>query len=90
MKELKERGLIGKYYLEKANGKPIDPEAKYFILRYDDKGNDPIHISACQKALAVYANEIRNHLPVLANDLDNELLKYSETLKQETNSASRG
>ena len=56
MKELKERGLIGKYYLEKANGKPIDPEAKYFILRYDDKGNDPIHISACQKALAVYAN----------------------------------
>lgn len=31
-------GLYPKYVVRKANNEPLDPEAKYFVLRYD---NDP-------------------------------------------------
>ncbi len=29
------RGFYKKYKIEKTDGSPIDPEAKYFVLRYD-------------------------------------------------------
>lgn len=34
------KGLFGKYIIQKANGEPIDPEAKYFVLRYDKASKD--------------------------------------------------
>lgn len=67
--DLKNKGLISKYIIQKANGKPLDTRAKYFVLRYDNFGSDPIHLKACQKALKTYANEIKDHLPLLAKDL---------------------
>lgn len=30
-----EKGLFGKYKIEKANGTPLDENARYFVLRYD-------------------------------------------------------
>ena len=69
---LKKVGLIPKYLIQKTNGNPIDPGAKYFAMRYDNNGSDPVHLRACQKALLVYAHEIKNHLPLLSKDLLNE------------------
>jgi len=47
----------------------IDEKAKYFVLRYDDFGDDPKHIRACKIALLVYAKLIENHLPLLSKYL---------------------
>lgn len=63
-----ETGLIDKYVISKKNGKPLDPTAKYFVLRLDD-GGEPNHVSACRKAVLAYANEIKDFLPKLSNDL---------------------
>lgn len=43
-------GLFRKYVIRKANGKPIDPQAMYFVLRID---TDPV----ARKALWEYARE---------------------------------
>ena len=66
---LKKKGLIHKYNITKTSGLPIDEKAKYFVLRYDDFGDDPKHIRACKIALLVYAELIENHLPLLSKDL---------------------
>jgi len=52
MESYKKGGLINKYEIKKTNGNPIDPEAKYFILRYD---KDPHAIQALKK----YAESVR-------------------------------
>lgn len=67
--ELKKHGLLPRYQITKSNGKPIDSKAMYFVLRYDNDGSDQTHIKACQKALAVYAEEIKGHLPALSKEL---------------------
>ncbi len=71
--DLKHKGLYQRYQIIKTSGKPVDKMAKYFVLRYDNHGGDPVHIAACQKALSVYAEEIKNHLPLLSHDLKHEL-----------------
>ena len=63
------KGLHQKYIVSKANGKPVDPRAEYFVMRLDEHGSDPKHIQACRKAVLKYAFEIREHLPQLSNDL---------------------
>ncbi len=41
-------GLFSKYKIEKTDGSAIDPEAKYFVLRYDTD-------SSARVALVMYA-----------------------------------
>lgn len=72
------KGLYQKYVISKTDGTPVDEKAKYFVLRYDPYGDDPIHIEACRKALGVYAMEIKDHIPSLAMDLIEELSKLEE------------
>lgn len=60
-------GLRQKYIITKVSGKPIDPKAKYFVLRYDE---DP-HAVAAIKA---YIKSIRKENPELARDLKLELI----------------
>ena len=62
-------GLHARYHVEKTDGTPIDPRAEYFLLRVDEFGKDPKHISACRKAVLMYAEEIKEHLPELSKDL---------------------
>lgn len=62
-------GLHQRYCVEKTNGERTDPRAEYFVMRLDKFGKDPIHIAACRKAVLVYANEIKDHLPKLSQDL---------------------
>jgi len=62
-------GLHLRYIVTKANGKQVDPEAEYFVLRLDLKGDDKDHIFACRKAIQVYADHINEAIPELAADL---------------------
>ena len=66
----KEGGLRDKYIISKINGKPIDPEAEYFVLRYDVD-------SHARKALQVYADSVRDDNPELADDIINALSRTS-------------
>jgi len=75
--------VIGKIYvgddffgnaIYKPELKEVDKNAEYFVLRLDDNSKDKIHLEACRKAILVYAEEIKNHLPELSKDLTN---KYS-------------
>jgi hypothetical protein len=53
---------FNKYIITKSNGNPIDPEALYFVLRYD---RDP----HARVALAAYAQSVRTDNPQLADEL---------------------
>jgi hypothetical protein len=53
--------------------KPVDEGSEYFVLRLD-KGGDPQNVEACRKTILTYANEIKDYLPELSNDL---IEKYS-------------
>lgn len=57
-------GWKKKYIIEKASGKPLDPKAKYFVLRYDAKG-DPF----ARAAMRAYAVNVRRVNPRLADDI---------------------
>jgi hypothetical protein len=59
----KHNGLYRKYQIAKADGSPLDPEARYFPLRYD--GTDP----NAELALQVYAASVRAYNPKLADDI---------------------
>lgn len=61
------RGLYPKFDIAHADGRPIDPSARYIVLRYD---NDP----AAQTALLVYAYHIQEKNPQFANELQVEVL----------------
>lgn len=62
-------GLFRKYHITKADGRPIDPDAEYFVLRLDSGGSDQQHVNACRRAVLLYAECIQSHLPRLADDL---------------------
>lgn len=62
-------GLYQRYIVEKVSGEPVGDNAEYFVLRLDKYGDDQIHIAACRKAIMTYADEIKDHLPKLSNDL---------------------
>jgi hypothetical protein len=70
MKNQKERtGLYSKYFMEKSNGDPMDPNAEYFPLRVDDGASDSEDLKACRAAIHKYAEVIENTKPQLAADL---------------------
>ena len=47
----------------------VEKGSEYFVLRLDDGGGDPKHIEACRKAVLVYAEQIKDHIPQLSEDL---------------------
>lgn len=62
-------GLHRRYFIQKADGSPVSPEAEYFVLRLDSGCKDARHRDACLKAILVYAAEIKDHMPELAKDI---------------------
>jgi len=76
---MKNKGLFGKYIIQKSDGSPVDEGAEYFVLRLNGDG-DLKHIEACKKAILVYAEEIKDHLPLLSKDL---LTKYRFSSKEQ-------
>ena len=67
--EIRKKGLFDKYVISRTDGKKIDSSNKYFLLKLEGLG-DKKHIAACRKAILVYAEEIRDHLPELAKELN--------------------
>ncbi len=65
----KNEGLKSKYLIQKTSGKPINPNAKYFVLRYDEEQKDENFLRASRKALSVFADEIEDTVPELAIDI---------------------
>lgn len=69
----RERGLYGKYQISRADGKPIDEGALFFVIRYDAKeaivGDKMEEGFTALLALRTYANAIRPTHPQLATDL---------------------
>lgn len=63
-KKTDQKGLYGKYIIHKADGSPVDPKAKYFVLRLD---KDP----HAQKAELAYYDSILHENPKLAIDIIN-------------------
>lgn len=59
-----------KYHIEKADGSPCDPNAKYFVLRFD---KDPY----ARIALSAYAKAIQVVDPEFAEDIG-RILKETE------------
>lgn len=70
------KGLYNKYIIQKTSGKPIDPDARFIVLRID--GGQ--YLNACRAGVAAFAEAVREHNPTLANDLQNELLKKRSSL----------
>lgn len=64
----KNKGLINKYIIRRVDGTPINPDNHYFVLKYEGDGDEK-HINACRKALRVYAEEVRDFLPELSEEL---------------------
>ncbi len=62
-------GYNNSYWPPKPTFKDVDKGSEYFVLRLDDGGSDPKHIAACRKAVLTYAEEIKDHLPKLSQDL---------------------
>jgi hypothetical protein len=73
MKNVDELGLIQKYNITKTDGSLVDPNARYFVLRYDPHQKDPVHAEASRKALRVYAEEVAASMPKLSFEILSEL-----------------
>lgn len=69
------KGLHIRYNVSKPDGSPVDESAEYFVLRLDDETKDKLHLVACRKAIKTYAEEIRDHLPELAEDIIKRYVK---------------
>jgi len=70
-KQINKKGLFQKYILTRTDGKPIDPEDEYFVLKVKGKGNS-VRIEACRRAVITYAMNISPFLPQLSTDLLNK------------------
>lgn len=63
------KGLFNKFMITRTDGKPVNPEAEYFVLRLDNKQSHLEHLQASLKALNAYANAIAESNPVLAKEI---------------------
>lgn len=68
---MSERGIYGKYIIQKADGSRLDPEACYFVLRLDTD-------RAARIAMAQYARSCRKENPTLADDIERCLEELSK------------
>ena len=65
------RGLYDKYIIQKANGKPLDPNFYAIVLRIDGGR----YLNACRAGVAAFGEAIRGENPKLADDIRAKLLE---------------
>lgn len=63
------KGLYQKYIVTKTNGKPLDPEAEFIVLRID--GGQ--YVDACRVGAAAFAEAVRPLNEILAHDIRRRL-----------------
>ena len=66
------KGLYQKYIIKKANGKPLDPNFEAIVLRID--GGQ--YVDACRAGAFAFAQSVKKHNPLLADDIKNKLREY--------------
>lgn len=59
---VEQQGILNKYIVTKTDGSPVDPNARYFVLRIDTD-------EAARSAALTYATAIEAADPVLADQL---------------------
>lgn len=64
-----QRGLYEKYIIKKASGKPLGEDFYAIVLRID--GGRYVH--ACRAGVAAFAEAVRPHNAILADDLVTKL-----------------
>ena len=75
-------GLQQRYLITHVDNTPVDPAARYFVLRLDySPGCDEAHVAACRLAALEYAEHIQNHLPELAHDMRQLILSNTATAR---------
>lgn len=71
--ELQPDGLYQKYIVQKADGSPINPKARYIVLRVDNNGATTelkkTYRSAARAGVAEFARRIMDFAPGLSSDL---------------------
>ncbi len=80
-------GYHKRFQLKKIDGKAVDKNAEYFVLRLDDGGFDPHHIAASRRALMAYATTMKRYMPELSYDL---IKRFGPTVNQLTGVGSIG
>lgn len=73
-------GLKKKYIINKADGSPMNPNAKYFILRYDEGMKDKKFLSCSRRALFEFCLDMIPINPLLSQELYNDIT--NETIKK--------
>ena len=66
---MKNEGLKNKYIISKADGTPVDPKAKYFVLRYDQHMKNKGFLKASRLALSTFCRHIMPLFPLLSKEL---------------------
>ncbi|KKN30939.1 hypothetical protein LCGC14_0828900 [marine sediment metagenome] len=68
------KGLYQKYYIKKASGKPLDPNFEAIVLRIDGGR----YLNACRFGAIAFAEAVREHNSLLANDIQKRLQVLKE------------
>lgn len=66
-------GLLPKYRITKADGTPVNPKAKYFVLRYDRNMKDKKFLTASRVALSKFCSLMIPINPILSKELYNDI-----------------
>lgn len=67
------KGLYQKYIIQKASGKPLDPNFYAIVLRIDGGR----YLNACRAGVAAFGEAVRGENPTLADDIQNKLRELS-------------
>lgn len=68
------KGLYQKYIIQKANGKSLAPNFEAIVLRIDDGR----YVYACRAGVAAFAEAVREHNPILADDIQQRLIELNK------------
>lgn len=74
-------GLHQKYIIEKTNG-PVDPNAKYIVLRYDSESKDPTARTALLHYCQANQNSTGAFDEQFFQDLWNDVIAESKIYRQ--------
>ena len=68
------KGLYKKYIIKKVSGKPLAKGFDAVVLRIDDGQ----YLNACRAGVAAFAEAVREHNPLLANDIQKKLQQLKD------------
>lgn len=81
------KGLYNKYIIQKANGKPLDPNFYAIVLRIDGGR----YLKACRAGVKAFADAVLDENPKLAIDIQRKLTELGAAdIERKTKNAPKG